>query len=63
MRGAPAGENRPGQVAAVQAEAVAEGVDQAADGELGAGVLAANAGHAFGALGVRKPIWQLSLIS
>ena len=33
----------------MQAEAVAEGVE-AADGELGAGVLAANAGHAFEAL-------------
>ncbi len=32
----------------MQAKAVAEGVDQAVDGELGAGVLAADAGHAFG---------------
>lgn len=49
---APAGEDqvgRPGQVAAAQAEALAGGVNQAADGELEAGVLAANAGHAFGA--------------
>lgn len=33
----------------MQAEAIAEGVDQAADGEFGADVLAANVGHAFGA--------------
>ena len=49
----PAGKDqvgRAGQIAAMQAEAVAEGVDQTADGQLGAGVLAANARHAFGAL-------------
>lgn len=40
---------RAGQVAAMQAEAIAEAVDQASDGELGAGVLAANAGHEGGA--------------
>lgn len=41
---------RAGQVEAMQAEELAQAVDQTADGELGAGVLAANAGHAFGAL-------------
>ena len=58
---APTGEDqvgRAGQVAAMQAEAVAEGVDQATDGELGAGVLAADAGHAFGALGGGEAVHQ-----
>lgn len=58
---APPGEDPvggAGQVAAVQAEAVAECVAPAAHGELGAGVLAANAGHAFGAGRGRKRIHQ-----
>lgn len=53
---APAGEVQVGglgQVAAMQEEAVSEGVDQAAAGELSPGVLAANAGQAFGAFSVR----------
>lgn len=41
---------RAGQVSTMQAEAVAEAVDQAADGEFWRGVLAANAGHPLGAL-------------
>ena len=45
---------RPGQGAAMQAEAVAAGVDEAAGGELGAGALRSNARHAFGALGARS---------
>ena len=49
---------RAGQVAAMQAEAVAEGVDETADDELGAGVLAADAGRAFAALAETESIHQ-----
>jgi len=41
---------RAGQVAAMQAEAIAKRVDEAAHGEFRAGVLSANARHAFRAL-------------
>ena len=56
---APPGEDQvghAGQVAAMQTEAVAEGVDEAAYGEFGSGILPANAGHAFGVIGGGKRI-------
>lgn len=40
----------------VEAEAIAEAVKRAAHGELGLGVLAANAGHHLGALGLGESV-------
>jgi hypothetical protein len=46
----------PWQIAPMQAEAITEGVNETPDGDLGFGVLAANAPHILAAAHRRKPI-------